>query len=209
MNVPASSNNLTVWADVVCPYCYFASPAIDKVAKRLGLRVVYRPFELHPDVPPGGAPKPFPDSEWPARQAKFTEIARQVRLPMRPRRDNCNSRLVLETQELVRDRRGEDAVIGFHRAAATGFFVDHANIADVAVVGALGSPFGLTADDVADAWARRDYRRRVDDAMATAHHLGVQGVPAYIAPGSRLGSGFVSADVMLDQLRNVQSADRT
>jgi predicted DsbA family dithiol-disulfide isomerase len=192
--------DLTVWSDVVCPYCYFASPALDETAKRLGLRVVYRPFELHPGIPPEGAPKPFPDSAWPERQARFIKIAQSVGLPMNPRRDNRNSRLALETQELVRDRQGEEAAAGFHRAIASRFFVDHADISDVALVGSVAASFGVPADDVAEAWLRRDYRSSVDRSMAEAHRLGLQGVPSYKAPGTNLASGFGSADAMLKNL---------
>ncbi len=47
-----------VWSDVVCPWCYVGKTRFEAALERLPWRdeidVRYRPFELDPNVPPGG-----------------------------------------------------------------------------------------------------------------------------------------------------------
>jgi predicted DsbA family dithiol-disulfide isomerase len=49
-----------IWSDVVCPWCYVGAGrfelAVSELPWRDEVESVYRPFELDPDVPPGGMP---------------------------------------------------------------------------------------------------------------------------------------------------------
>jgi predicted DsbA family dithiol-disulfide isomerase len=72
---------LLVWLDVVCPFCYLGSVWIEEAAKKLGVRMRWLPFELHPEVPPSGADKPFSDADWPMVRARSSSTERTSRIP--------------------------------------------------------------------------------------------------------------------------------
>jgi predicted DsbA family dithiol-disulfide isomerase len=149
------------------------------------------PFELHPDTPSEGAPKPFSDEQWPAIEQRLRTLAGQVGIPIEPPRRNANSRLALEAGELVRARAGDESSAKFHHAVSRAFFVDGADIADLRVIARHAVPFGISEDDVRAAWASHAYAGAIDASMRAARVAGVTGVPAFAWPGSRAVSGMM------------------
>jgi predicted DsbA family dithiol-disulfide isomerase len=149
------------------------------------------PFELHPDTPLEGAPKPFSDEQWPAIERRLRMLAAQVGIPIEPPRRNVNSRLALETGELVRTRAGDAVSAAFHHAVSRAFFVDGADIADLGVIADLAVPFGISADDVRAAWSSQAYAGAIAASMLAARAAGVTGVPAFGWPGSHAVSGMM------------------
>ena len=93
-----------------------------------------------------------------------------------PPRRNANSRLALETGELVRGRAGDEASAAFHHAVSRAFFVDGADIGDVAVVAHHAKPFGISDDDVRQHGRRTRMPATIDDSMRAAMAAGVTGV---------------------------------
>jgi len=166
----------------------------------MGVRTRWLPFELHPEVPPSGADKPFSDAQWPAIRARLTELARHVGLPIDPPRRNANSRLALETMELVRSRAGDDAAATFHHAVSRAFFADGANIADPDIIATQAAPFGISRADVESAWQRHAFAPAVNASIAASHAAGVQGVPAYGWPNRRAISGMMEPEQIVRAL---------
>lgn len=158
------------------------------------------PFELHPEVPPEGADKPFSDAEWPMIRARLIGLAERVGLPIDPPRRNVNSRLALETMELVRLRAGNDAAASFHHAVSRAFFAGRANIADVDVIATQAAVFGIPRPDVERAWQNREFAGAVDASIAASRAAGVRGVPAYGWPGRRAISGMMEPEQILQAL---------
>jgi predicted DsbA family dithiol-disulfide isomerase len=164
------------------------------------VRTRWLPFELHPDVPPDGADKPFSDAEWPMIRARLIGLAERVGLPIDPPRRNANSRRALETMELVRARAGDDAAANFHHAVSRAFFVDGANVADMDLIAAEVAVFGVTKSDVESAWLRHDFAAAVDASIAASRAAGVRGVPAYGWPGRRAISGMMEPEKIIRAL---------
>lgn len=168
------------------------------------MRTRLLPFELHPETPPGGAPKPFGDAEWPAIERRLRMLASRFGLPIEPPRRNVNSRLALETGELVRARGGDDASARFHHAVSQAFFVDGADIADPLVVARYAADEGVPENDVRTAWITHAYAGAVDDAIDAARVAGVRGVPAYGWPGTPAISGMMEPERLVDALRTLK-----
>jgi predicted DsbA family dithiol-disulfide isomerase len=167
------------------------------------VRARWLPFELHPETPPEGAPKPFSDAEWPAIERRQRMLAARVGLPIEPPRRNVNSRLALETGELVRARAGDDASARFHHAVSRAFFAEGADISDLAVVATYAAHAGVSADDVRAAWEAHAYARAVDEAMHAARAARVRGVPAYGWPGAPAVSGMMEPERIVEVLRGI------
>jgi predicted DsbA family dithiol-disulfide isomerase len=159
------------------------------------------PFELHPDTPLEGAPKPFTDAQWPAIRARLVSMAERVGLPINPPRMNANSRLALETGELIRAKSGDDASAQFHHAVSRAFFVDNEDIADFNVIARIASGFGITEATLKHSSAHRQYAKAIDDSMAAAQIAGVTGVPAFGWPGGRATSGMMEPERIVQILR--------
>lgn len=129
------------------------------------------------------------------------DLAQEVGLPINPPRRNVNSRLALETIELVRDRSNDQAAAGLHHALSGAFFVDGADIADIGVVSEYAKTFGGDEADVRAAWASRTYADAVDASIRAASAAGVRGVPAFGWPGSGAVSGMMRPEQIVAILR--------
>jgi predicted DsbA family dithiol-disulfide isomerase len=149
------------------------------------------PFELHPETPLEGAPKPFTDAQWPAIEHRLRTLAQQVGVPIEPPRRNANSRLALETGELVRARAGDASSAAFHHAVSRAFFVDGADIADPLVIAQHTAPFTISEAEIRAAWASHAYAGAIDASMRSARDAGVTGVPSFGRPGSHAISGMM------------------
>src|ERR1700745_3368603 len=66
---------INIWADVICPFCYLGSVWAEQAARELQADLRWLPFEIHPDTPPEGAPKPFSPEEWPQVRARLERLA--------------------------------------------------------------------------------------------------------------------------------------
>jgi predicted DsbA family dithiol-disulfide isomerase len=149
------------------------------------------PFELHPDTPLEGAPKPFSDAQWPAIERRLRTLAHQVGVPIEPPRRNVNSRLALEAGEFVRARAGDESSAAFHHAVSRAFFVDGADIADLRIIAEHAAPFGISEDEIRAAWTSHTYAGAIDASMRAARAAGVTGVPAFGWAGSHAVSGMM------------------
>lgn len=146
---------------------------------------------MHPDTPIAGAPKPFSDEQWPAIQERLRAIAGRVGLPIEPPRRNVNSRLALETGELIRERAGDAASAAFHHAISRAFFVDGADIAQITVVAPYAADAAVTEAEIRAAATSRAYAPAIDASMRAASVAGVTGVPAFGWAGSYAISGMM------------------
>ena len=161
------------------------------------------PFELHPDTPAEGAPKPFSDEQWPAVERRLRTLAGQVGVPIEPPRRNANSGLALETGELVRARAGDESSAAFHHAVSRAFFVDGADIADLRVVADHAAPFGVSEDEIRSAWTSHTYAGAIANSMLAASDAGVTGVPAFGWAGSPAVSGMMEPRRIVAMLQAV------
>ena len=133
-------------------------------------------------------------------RARLIGLAERVGLPIVPPRRNANSRLALETMELVRSRAGDDAAASFHHAVSRAFFVDGANVADPGLIVAQAAVFDVPKSDVEAAWQNHEFAAAVDASITASRVAGVRGVPAYGWPGGRAISGMMEPEQIIGAL---------
>ncbi len=131
---------------------------------------------------------------------RLTGLARRVGLPIVPPRRNANSRLALETMELVRARRGDDDAAAFHHAVSRAFFVDGANVADPLLIAANAGAAGVAPAEVEAAWREHAFAGAVDASIAASRAAGVRGVPAYGWPDTLAISGMMEPERIVSAL---------
>jgi predicted DsbA family dithiol-disulfide isomerase len=166
---------VTVWSDYCCPWCYLA---LDRLAllDELGVAVDVLPFELHPEIPPGGR-RHRPDGRTAGAFARVAAEAAEAGLPFAPPDATPNTAMVLGASETVR-RTSPEAFPAVHTRLFRARFVEGLDLGDEAVVDALAADAGADVDAVR-AW-RDDGRAEgaLAEARATALEAGVTATPA-------------------------------
>lgn len=165
------------WSDYLCPWCYLGHDRT-RLMEQLGVEVTVRAFELHPEIPPTGV-----DVRPGGRLARVFDVVEQecaeLGLPFRRPRRVPNSRLALETAELVARhapasfRALDDALFDAHWVAGD-------DLGDPAVVDALVERAGAPVDEIRPRRRAGEGAALVDESMREAREHGVQATPAWL-----------------------------
>ncbi len=129
-------------------------------------------------------------------------MAQEVGLPIDPPKRNVNSRFALETAELVRAQKGDNAAGAFHHDVSRAFFTEQADISKREVIVPIAQRFGVSASDVEAAWSERRFSPTVDAFIEEALAAGASGVPAIGWPHRRAIVGMLPATDLVKRLRN-------
>jgi predicted DsbA family dithiol-disulfide isomerase len=173
----------TCWSDYLCPWCYVGQHR-DALLASLGVRVVHRPYELHPEIPAAGRAV-RPDGRLRATFDRIEAECDAAGMPFRRPDRMPNTRRALASAEWVRVHHA-DAFAALHRALfaaqfATGEPLDDPDVVDGAVA-AAGAPAAEVRAAVDDGRAGA----LVDVSMAEARASGVTSTPTWV-----VGEGLV------------------
>lgn len=174
---------VTVWSDYLCPWCYLGLDR-EQQLEDLGVEVVIRPWELHPEIPLEG--RELRDGGRTA--AVFDFVGREceaVGLPFHRPARSPNTRAVLGAAEHVRLTQ-PDAFPALHRALFRAHFADGRDLGDAAVVDELIAACGGDPVPVRDAVDSGEAQAALTASMAEGYDVGVSGTPSFLMP-----SGFV------------------
>jgi predicted DsbA family dithiol-disulfide isomerase len=147
------------------------------------VRVITLPFELHPEIPPGGYERSRSTSRWGVIAAECAD----VRLPFDPQERSPNTRKVLELSEWVRRTASDRAFTAFEGAVFRAHFANRLPIDDVDVLDGILFSVGVDPAEAWDAVAGGEPSRWVDASMALAREVGVAGTPAWLLGGVEHG----------------------
>jgi predicted DsbA family dithiol-disulfide isomerase len=144
----------------------------------LGVEVTPRAYELHPEIAPEGYPV-RPNGRL---SRVFDQIAAECEtlgLPFRSPDRVPNSRLALETAELVR-RLAPDAFPVLDEALFRAHWVEGRDLGDEAVIDELVGSSGAPVEVVAERRRADEGKRAVDTSMVEARSLGVTSTPTWV-----------------------------
>jgi predicted DsbA family dithiol-disulfide isomerase len=163
--------------------------------ERFDAEVTWAPFDLHPEYPPEGVPRPPSTGEM---EARFAEHGLVYNPP--PIRANSMNAL-----RLAEHARGEGLFDAMHARLMDAYWAEAQDIGDSDVLRALADEVGLEgADEVLDTDAYKDL---VHASTAQAVSADVTGVPAFVLDGRMLVLGahprstFEGAFAQLDSER--------
>ncbi len=178
-------------SDLVCPWCWLGLRRIEAAraqAPDVDVQLVFRPFELDPDVPPGGV-------DYKAYMAaRFgSDVGRERANTMRQalleygeaegiafrfdaitRRPNS-----FDAHRLVRWAQGQAKGPAAKEALFRAFFSEGRDIGDPSVLTQIASDIDLDADIVRDLLATDADRETVRAEANVFREMGVGGVPTY------------------------------
>lgn len=171
----------------------------DRLQREHDLRIVWRGFPLHPEVPEAGLElaELFPGYDLTAAHARLRQIAASEGVELAERHRTSNSRRAQELSYWAEEQGQGDA---FRRAVYRAFFVELRNIGLVEELVAIAAAVGLEAAAARDVLASGSQSKYVDADWERAGALGIRAVPAYLCQ-RRLMTGFRDYD---DYLRLVR-----
>jgi predicted DsbA family dithiol-disulfide isomerase len=197
--------DIEVAFDLICPWCYLG---VRRLRRALRARpdiipeLVWRPFLLNPDIPPGGVSR----AEFVARkfggedrarrlQNALTELGRAEGIGVRfelmgrvPSSINAH-RLV---RYAVREGLGEMMVEALFYA----YFAEGVDIGDPVRLATLAGRVGLDAHAALAFLHSGEEAETVHTENLRAHRLGINGVPCFIIAGQQAIAGAQEPEVL-------------
>ena len=210
-------DRLDVYSDVICPWCFIGKQHMQRALRMLGdeglaFAVAWRPFQLNPDMPPGGMERDD------YRRAKFGSLERsreldaqvagaarvagiEIRHDLMRRTPNT-----LDAHRLIRLAGGagrQDAVVD---RLFQDYFVEGRDIGDRAVLLAAAASAGLDRTAVEASLGSDEGRAEILAEDAAVRRAGLQGVPTFVLNGQVLFSGAVPAEAFADGVAKAHAA---
>lgn len=181
-----------LWSDYICPWCYLGR---DRTAllRSVDVEVIQLPFELHPELPPGGRAVPT-SGRLAAVYGSIRRECAEVGLPFNPPTHVPNSRHALEAAEVVR-LGWPDIFTALDDALFHAHFVAGRDIGDPEVVAALVEQAGAPVSEVTASVEAGLGTRAVEASMERAREHGIAATPAWL-----FGEDFVVPGVQPREL---------
>jgi predicted DsbA family dithiol-disulfide isomerase len=208
---------IDVVSDVVCPWCYIGKRGLDAALARLAaeepgfaVTVDWHPFQLSPDVPPGGVDRARYMEVKLGGAARVKEAHDRVReigeaagiafdfarIRVQPNTLAAH-RLVSHVQH---DRDAGDLVERLFAA----FFVEGRDVGDKTVLANIAEEAGFDRAAAAAFLEGDEGAAAIAGMERHARELGVQGVPFFVFDGRLAVSGALDGDGMLRLIRKAR-----
>ena len=205
-----------IWSDVACPWCYVGTARFERAVEEAGVEVdvVYRSFELDPDVPPGEGPplteylaRKFGDlSRVQAAHARLTDAGAELGIDFRwsqMRRSNTFDAHRLLAWAL--HTSGTDEQRRLKKALLRAYFTEGREVADHEVLVDLAAEVGLDRAAAAALLASDDEADFVRAEREEAYGNGINAVPTFIVEGQWMLQGALDTDKWVKALTHMQA----
>lgn len=202
---------IEVFSDVVCPWCFVGKRRLEQAlalvrrdhpGRAIEVRVVWKPFELNPGLPPEGVDRAA------YRRAKFGSLERSQLLDARLLAVGESVGIAFAFDKIRRTPNTFDAhrllwladSLGRQDALAEAlfraYFLDGLNVGDHGVLADLAEASGIPRAQAASLLAGRDGEAEVRTEEDRARRSGIQGVPHFIIEGAGPISGAQNPEII-------------
>lgn len=179
--LPPGPRTVLHWFDFICPFCYVAQPR-NQLLAGYGLEVVHLPFQIHPDIPPGGI------EAGPRNGAMYRSLEQEAvkaGLPLHWPPRLPNSRTALSASEWVRRHRPEVSDPFNHALFAAHFDLGE-DLGDVNVVMRHAAAVGVDTAVLRAALADGDAQTALAEAESAGGWAGVRATPTWMIAGQTI-----------------------
>lgn len=202
-----------VISDCVCPWCYVGKrrldEAIEKVADRMEVQVVWHPFQLDPRIPPEGR-------EWEAYarerfgslerlreiHRRLIDVGEEVGIPFAfDKVEKAVNTLAAHRLLAIALEAGKQHEMVERIFAAN--FVEGRDIGELETLASIAGEAGMDREEVLRALQEGRKADEVDRELDAAMQIGVQGVPFFIVGGRLAVHGAQPAEVLVEVLERV------
>ncbi len=204
-----------IWSDVACPWCHVGTARFERAVAESGVdvEVVYRSFELDPNVPPGDGPplveylaKKFGDlSRVQAAHARLTSAGAELGIDFRwgaMRRANTFDAHRLLAWALHTE--GPLSQRALKKALLHAYFTEGRDVADRDVLADLAAEVGLDRAGAVALLESDDEAAFVRDERAEAYGNGITAVPTFVVEGQWMLQGAIDTDKWVKALTHMR-----
>ncbi len=201
-------------SDIVCPWCWLGLRRIEearKLAPEVDVRLVFRPYELDPTIPAEGVDyKAYMSSRVSSPEGRermatmrqaLIDYGNAEDIPYRfdavTHRPNS-----FDAHRLVRWAQGQGKGAAAKEALFRAYFNEARNVGDHAVLVDIARSIDLDPDIVADLLASGADTDSVREEAEVFRHMGISGVPTYIANRKVAVQGAESAEKLARFIRH-------
>lgn len=203
---------IEVVSDVVCPWCFIGKRRLEQALQLLAaqepdtkIEVVWRPFELNPQLPAEGMERSrYLELKFgnraPDIYARVGAVGRSVGIEFAFERivRQPNTLPAHQLIELARESNRQDAVV---EALFRAYFLDGQDLSQADNLVQIAAAAGLDAAAAVACLADDAQRAAVAEREEQARELGVGGVPFFIFAGQLAVSGAQDAEVLVRAFR--------
>lgn len=171
-----------VYFDYVCPFSYVGRARLGLLAEERPLDVTWRPFEIHPGVPPGGRPVRelgVPPDEWTSMERAVEEMARELDLPFSLPDVVASSGEALQAAEFARDV-SLDTFRRLHDRLFRAYFAGGRNLGRREELLEIAAGAGVDREALRGALEDGRYESELRRAREEAERYDVTGTPTFL-----------------------------
>lgn len=210
---------VTIYSDVICPWCYIGKRRFEAALSAPGMpeeiAIDWRPFELNPDMPEEGMPR----ADYRARKfgaeralqldAEMAERGREEGIVFafdqmkRTPNTRLAHRLIWAAGQV--SRTAQNAIVN---RLFEGYFEEAQDIGQALVLETLASEAGLDPRIARGALGQDDSLEAVLDLEDAGIRMGIRGVPFFIVMNKYAISGAQPAEVWRDALPKIVAEAR-
>jgi predicted DsbA family dithiol-disulfide isomerase len=178
---------LEIYSDFNCTWCYFDKPVIKKIEKIYDVKIRYRAFPLHPDIPEGGMPIQelfgYNKALMTDKMYQLEKLAASLDLPLAKRAMISDSRLA---QELAKWAESEGKLAEYQDSVYSAYFSEGLDIAEISVLTEITKSCGFSKKETLDALDETTFSEAVDADWEKSDALGIMVAPTYMMNGTKL-----------------------
>jgi len=197
---------IDIVSDTVCPWCFIGKRRLERaltLAPQPDLVVTWHPFQLNPELPPGGMDRrdylraKFGDEKGSGAYDRILEAGAAEGIDFNfksiARQPNTvdSHRLVRYAGEVGLQHQAVEALFN-------AYFIDGRDIGDAATLLDIGSEAGLERGPLAEYFERGAGREEVEREDEMARGMGIQGVPCFIFERKFVVSGAQSPELLVE-----------
>jgi predicted DsbA family dithiol-disulfide isomerase len=195
---------ISIYSDLICPWCFIGKRRIEQVLRTPvgeGITLRWLPFQLYPNVPPGGLDRQQ------VLEARYGDNADATRIPTRIRDEAADAGLEFDFGAMRKTPNTLDGHRLVERFAGPGqselvevlfsyHFQQGADVGDHDVLLEAVAQAGLDVEVAREVLGGDAQREAVLEHIRMAYDAGVTGVPSYLLAGRFTIPGAQPADVL-------------
>ena len=196
---------IEIYSDVICPWCFIGKRRLDAALATPageGVEVVWRPYQLHPNLPPGGLDR----GEYLKR--RYGDAAERAKAPRRILEEGEDVGIAFNYAAIARLPNTFAAHRLLEAAAEAGrqhtlaetlfrhYFCEGRDVGDVATLCDAAAESGMNAAQARDLLTGGEGETTVRKRIGEAFERGVAGVPCYLLGGGFMLPGAQSSNTM-------------
>ena len=203
-----------VWSDIMCPFCYIGKRHYEAALKQFAdsnrIEIVWKSFQLDPTIPKNpenknnvykylADRKGMSEAQSRKMHDNVVEMAKQAGLNY-----NFDHAVVansFDAHKMIQLAKTKGLGDAAEERLFHAYFIEGMDFGDAATLVKIGQEIGLQAAEIEAALVSEDFAKKVNNDVAEAAQLGIQGVPFFVFNRKYAVSGAQPTEAFLQTLQ--------